>query len=467
MIKHTPSTFFIATILLLTAFSACKKDTTGPFPEVDPEFGVLIPFITVETNGKEIVDEPKVMADMKVRANSETVFNGKIGIELRGSTSRRLFDKKSFAFETWNADGNDIDVPIHTLPEEEDWVLYGPYSDKTLMRNMLMYDLARDIGGYASRGFFTELEVNGSYEGVYILLEKIKRDDNRLALSNLRPSENSGEDLTGGYILKIDKTAGDSDDEDWSGDSDYTEDISFRSDYGAFWNELSYAPYGPKQGEETYYLYEDPEAEDITTEQKAYIQAYIDEFETAIFNDQFQLAYDNYININSFVDHFILSELSANPDAYRLSTYLHKDKNEKLKMGPLWDYNIALGNDGRSSSSGWIMNYNVNYPDDLWLVPFYWEKLYQDPTFQNALKTRWNELKSSTLSLASIHAKIDDYAGELEQAKAIDRNFERWDIMGEEVIFNSYVGETYQDEINYMKDWIKDRIEWMDAEINN
>ena len=453
---------------LLTLSLACKKSgTTGQEPGPIGLTESPVPYIIISTDGTEIPDEPKIEASMRVITDNIQVFSGDIGIEVRGSTSRRLFEKLSFGFETWDSNGDDIDVTINGLPEEEDWILYGPYSDKTFFRNMLAYDLAREIGEYASRGFFAELEINDEYQGVYVLMEKIKRDDNRLDLANLRPSENEGVDLTGGYILKIDKTSGDTDNEDWGGDEEYTEALGFRSDYGAFWTELTYAPYGPKQGEETYYLYEDPDATDITPQQKAYIQQYIDGFETAIFNDDFNGAYQNYININSFVDHFLLNELSGNPDAYRLSTYLHKDKEDKLNMGPIWDFNIAFGNDGRSSTDVWIYLYNENYPQDLWLVPFYWEKLLQDETFQQAVKTRWNELKNSTFSEANIHSKIDGYITELEAGDAINRNYEKWDVLGEELIFNSFVGETYQDEIDYLKGWISDRISWMDQQIQS
>ncbi len=453
---------------LLFLFTSCKKEvTSGPTPEPDP-IGLTdstVPYIVINTNGTDIPDEPKISASMRIIIENIQVFSGDIGIEVRGSTSRRLFDKLSYGFETWDASGEDIDVTINGLPEEEDWILYGPFSDKTLIRNKLAYDLAREVGEYASRGFYAELEINDEYLGVYILMEKIKRDDNRLALANLRPEENDGVDITGGYILKIDKTSGDTDNEDWSGDENYTPELGFRSDYGAFSTELAYAPYGPKQGEETYYLYEDPDASDITPQQKAYIQQYIDGFESAIFNDDFTSVYQNYINIESFVDHFLLNELAGNPDAYRLSTYLHKDKEGKLNMGPVWDFNIAFGNDGRSSASRWIYLYNENYPEDLWLVPFYWERLMQDETFRQAIKSRWNELKNSTFSETSIHGKIDTYISELVAGDAINRNYEKWDVLGEELIFNSFVGETYQDEIDYLKGWISDRITWMDQQI--
>ena len=139
------------------------------------------------------------------------------------------YSKKSYGFETWDSDGDDLDVTINGLPQEEDWILYGPYSDKTFFRNKLAYDLASKIGEYASRGFFAELEINENYLGLYILMEKIKRDEVRLNISNLQPDENEGADLTGGYILKIDKTSGDSDNEDWGGMEEYNEFLGFRS----------------------------------------------------------------------------------------------------------------------------------------------------------------------------------------------------------------------------------------------
>jgi len=455
-------------IALVVSISSCKKkNLTGPDPNPDPIelTDSPVPYIIIDTGGKAIQDEPKIEASMRIIIENIQIFSSDIGIELRGSTSRRLFEKLSYGFETWDSDGSDVDVSINGLPEEEDWILYGPYSDKTLFRNMLVFDLAREMGEYASRGFFAELELNDEYQGVYILMEKIKRDNNRLDIANLRPVENEGIDLTGGYILKIDKTSGDNDNSDWSGDEEYTENVGFRSEYGAFLTELTYEPFGPKQGEETYYLYEDPSESDITTQQKEYIKQFISNFETAVFNDDFSTAYSDYINIDSFVDHFLLNEISANPDAYRLSTYLHKDREGKLNMGPIWDFNIGLGNDGRSITDGWIYQYNGNYPEDLWLVPFYWEKLMDDATFKQVVKSRWNELKNSTFKEENLYAKIDAYIAELDAGDAINRNYKKWDVLGEELVFNSFIGETYEDEIVYLKKWITDRINWMDSEI--
>ena len=445
----------------------CNSNGTGP---EDGSGTNQLPLVQIDTDGQTILNDPKIEATLILSANDEIVLETPVGIEYRGSSSNRLWDKYSYGFETRDANGDDLDVEILNLPEEEDWVLNGPYSDKTLIRNVLLYDLARELGYYASRTEFVELEVNGDFMGTYVLMEKLKRDSERLDLTDLDKGDNSADKVSGGYIIKIDKTTGDTDNSDWSGDEIYTEDLGFRSKYGVDGEELSYEPYGTKQGEETYFLYEDPKSEDITKEQKIYIQAYINEFENALLSDDFSSTirtYTDYINLDNFIDFFLLNELSANPDAYRLSTYLHKDRDGKLNMGPVWDYNIAWGNDGRSQTQRWIYQYNDYIPNDLWLVPFWWERLMEDSQFRVAVKERWGQLRGEIFSEANLNTMIDEYAAELKDADAIDRNFNRWDILGEEVAFNSYVGETYDDEIEYLKSWISVRLSWMDGEITS
>lgn len=461
------SILFIIWIIFGFGTSCKNNGTTNTNPSPVEPVTSQVPYIIIDTNESQIPDEPKIKATMKILIDNDQIFESNIGIEIRGSSSRRLFEKKSYGFETWDSDGDDLDVTINGLPQEEDWILYGPYSDKTFFRNKLAYDLARKIGEYSSRGFFAELEINENYLGLYILMEKIKRDEVRLNISNLQPDENEGADLTGGYILKIDKTSGDSDNEDWGGMEEYNEFLGFRSNYSAYGEELMYPPYDSKRGEETYYLYEEPDANEITSQQKLYVQQYIDRFESAILGKDFNTVYSEYININSFVDHFLLNELAANPDAYRLSTYLHKDKEGKLNMGPIWDFNIGFGNDWRSSKEGWIYLFNERHSEDLWLVPFYWKIFLEDSTFRLAVKTRWSELKNSFFNEDYIHGMIDTYIEELEAGDAIHRNYEKWDVLGEELIFNSFVGVTYEDEINYLKQWISDRILWMDTQFQD
>lgn len=464
-------TLSLLLVLTLVA-SSCKDDNGSGIPPIDPDIeipeGSEIPFFVINSNGNTIPDEPKVSGSLEVFVNQQSVFANPIGIELRGSTSRRLFPKLSYGIEFWDGNGDDVSLEILDFGKEEDWVMHGPYSDKTLLRNVLLYDLSNDIGRWAPKTQLAELNLNGNYRGVYVFLEKIKRDGDRLTIEPMDANVTSGVELTGGYLIKIDKTSGDSGNSDWDGDAIYTESLGFRSDYSPNENIHPFEPYGPKRGVETYFLYEYPRADVINSAQKNYIQQYVKDFEDALIAEDFSSTtrdYENYIDVGSFVDFFILNELSANPDAYRLSTYLHKYQNSKLAMGPVWDFNIAFGNDSRSATDEWIYEFNDRNPNDLWLVHFWWEKLLEDPSFRSAVKTRWTALRSSQLSQPSIETKIDNWITYLDSNGAINRNFAQWGVFGIALPFNSFVGNSYEEEVNYVKDWIQQRTIWMDSQI--
>jgi len=430
-----------------------------------------LPQLFVILQASEILDEPKVPALLKVYEQGVPTYDGHIGIEYRGATSQALFPKKSFGVETWDALGDDIDADLLGFPEEEDWIFYGPYSDKTLIRNVFVYTLARNLGHYASRTRFIELYLDGNYQGVYVFMEKIKDDDNRLDLSGLDPDENSPEEITGGYILKIDKTAGDP----VSGDGSYTEELAFRSQYSVQGEELTYPPYSGKKGEETYFLYEEPAWEDISDPQKEYIQNYMHDFETALLDDtdddfDGSYTYTDFIDLDSFVDFFLLNELAHNADAYRISTFMYKDRGEKLHMGPVWDFNLSLGNDSqefRRSPETWIYQFNSFIPGDTWLVPFWWTRLAEDPLFRGRVKERWQELRATEWSNGSLQQLIDDLTLTLTEDGAVDRNFGRWDIFDEQIFGNPFPlpGSNYEEEVAYMSDWLEQRLAWMDAEL--
>jgi len=448
---------FVLTFFAFIISTGCEKSddpVNDPIPEIKPED--RLPQILINTNGGNIVDEPKINANISISKADVISYEGNIGIEIRGASSQS-FPKKSYGFETRDSNNEDLNVSLLGFPEEEDWILYGPYSDKSLLRNMLIYDLSREIDMYASRSQFVELTINGLYKGVYVFMEKLKRDSQRIDINKLKDDENSGEDVTGGYILKIDKTAGTN-----LGDG-YNELNSFPS---------AYDPLNAILGQKINFLYEYPDAEDITTEQKTYISTYMSQFEDALTSDNFTdevLGYNAYIDTQSFIDFFLLNELSNNVDGFRLSTFMHKDKNGKLKMGPIWDFNLAFGNADYCSggeTNVWAYKFNERCSNDFWLIPFWWDRLLQDPTFVTQLKERWSILRNSTFSESTILSKIDNYTDTLNKAGAIQNNFKTWNILTTYVWPNNYVGNTYDNENNYLKDWIKDRLVWMDDAIN-
>jgi hypothetical protein len=161
--------FLLFVALPLLFFTSCKHDAieepTDSPDNRDPQLSAPLLQVAVETNGNTIVDEPKVMASMRMTAQGTMVYDGSVGIEYRGCSSQ-MFDKKSYGFETWDMNGEDMDVALAGFPAEEDWILYGPFSDKALLRNVVIYALSNEIGRYATRTAFCELYLNGRYEGI-------------------------------------------------------------------------------------------------------------------------------------------------------------------------------------------------------------------------------------------------------------------------------------------------------------
>ena len=411
----------------------------------------------INTLGGEIVDDPKIPSALTVSIQDSIQYAGNIGIEIRGESSQ-WFEKKSYGIETWDREYNDADYNLAGLPEEEDWVLYGPYSDKSLIRNKLIYEISNSIGMYASRTRYVELFINDKYQGLYILMEKLKRDKNRIDISKLENSEIDEELISGGYIIKIDK----SDMEDGS----YTDYNSFQSQFDVFGNEN-----GDKR---INFNYEYPKPGEIHANQKNYIKNYFYEFESSLasnnFNDPVN-GFRKYIDEDSFIDFFILNELSNNVDGYRLSTYLHKERNEKLVIGPIWDFNLSFGNAdycGGERYDVWCFKFNERCLGDYWNVPFWWNRLLEDEKFVDKLKGRWNQLRLNILSDNNILTLIEEqYSFLNNETDIINRNFNKWKIFGIYIWPNSFIGNNYYEEIDFLKNWIKERTKWLDESINN
>ena len=414
-----------------------------------------LPIVVINTNGQSIPDEPKVTARMTIYDNEDgsrndpnrdtPSYEGFIGIELRGQTSQLFFPKKGYGIETRNADGTDLDTTILGMPKENDWVIHSPYSDKSLIRNALAYIFAGDIMAYAPRVRLCELVLNGSYQGVILWTEKVKRDKNRVDISRLNEDENEGDDLTGGYIIKFDKGS--------------DEEIGWISSFNPI----------PGSDKETRFLYHYPKYDEITQQQRNYIRGYVDGFEQVLMSDNYAdpvNGYAKYIDVASFVETIIINELTRNVDGYRLSTYMYKDKDSeggKLAMGPTWDHNLSWGNANYClgwSTTGWAYDFNSVCPEDYWVNHFWWSRLLSDEAFRQQLKDKWIELRRGTYSTENILNRIDSLTNLLSESSA--RNFVKWPVLGQPVWPNQFVGQTYQSEIQYLRNWVQDRVEWLD-----
>jgi len=429
----------------------------GPGAPVVPPFTTSnLPIVKIFTNGNPIPDDPKMMADMGIVYNGPGMPNnmsdpanhyaGKIGIELRGSSSL-YHPKKSYAIETWTDAGADTSVSLIGMPEENDWILYAAYNDKSLLRNVLSYKLSNDMGLYASRTRFVELVLNGQYQGVYVLMEKIKRDSGRVNISKLAAKDTAGEDLTGGYIVKVDRNTGNN--------------LGFSS---------AYQPVVHNNGQTVFFQYEYPSSDEIHPKQEAYIKSFIDSFEDALHNNPLHSTVNGwrkYANESSFIRFFLVNEISKNVDAYRLSTFLYKTKSTKgnqLHIGPPWDYDIAFGNAQHcegATDTGWAYHFGNVCPDDGTQVPFWWQKLMTDTLFRNRVRCVYNDLRNTTLSTSYLFGWIDSTAAALHDAQT--RNYTAWNTMGIYLWPNPQpVPEDYSMEINGLKLWLQNRLSWLD-----
>ena len=412
-----------------------------------------LPIISIETGGLTIKDDPRITAHMKVIhhpdkaynhiSDTPNEYNGLIRIEIRGSSSQDVFPKNPYGLETVTLTGENNNVSILGLPQENDWILYAPYSDKSLIRNALAYKIARSMGRWASKTRFCELVINGEYRGVYVFMEKIKRDKNRVDIGEMGPDDIVGDALTGGYIFKLDKSTG-------SGGAGWT---------GYF---------------RDFYQYEYPHARDIRSAQAQYIEEYVREFEMALASPAFRdrdLGYLRFIDRASFIDFLLVNELAKNVDGYRLSTFMYKDRDSrggKLHMGPVWDFNFTFGNVNYctgSERSGWVLNFNQFCPRDFWKINAWWDRLLTDKDFVDELIARWVSLREEQLHVSVLHAYIDSMAAEI--GDAADRNFQLWDVLGKGVWPNVFIGDSWEEEIDYLKNWIEGRLSWMDRNMAN
>jgi hypothetical protein len=417
-----------------------------------------LPVVVINTDpGETIPDEPKINADMKIIFHGGTtrnrvsdpgnVYSGKIGIEIRGKYSASL-PQKPFGFETRDSLGNNLNTGLLGMPPENDWILLANYNDKTFLRNYLAFEIFRETGHYAPRSRYCEVVLNGSYQGIYLLTEKIKIDENRVNISKLRPDENSGDNMTGGYIFKIDY---------------YTPSDSWMSNYSPI----------EKPDAQVFFVYYDPKPDELTTYQKNYLKDYVNTFEAILYSPGFadsQTGYRAYIDVPSFIDYFLVGEVSRNVDTYKKSRYLYKNRDSRsgrLFSGPVWDFDWAWKNlmedcinFNQTDGSGWAYKINDCYA---WPVPPSWEmRFLQDESFRNEIHDKYYILRKSVLSETHINHLIDSVALLLNEAQ--ERHYQKWPILGINVGTPEpgIQPDTYSGEIDKFKNWISTRLTWLD-----
>jgi hypothetical protein len=406
-----------------------------------------LPIIIINTDGAaEIPDDPRIMADMKIIRRGEGLrnyvsdennpaylnYNGRISIEVRGSTSQ-AFEKKQYGFSTKKSDNiSNNDVSLLSMPADNDWILNCMIFDPSMIRNDLSFYLSRAIDEYSSRSAFCEVMLNGSYAGLYLLEEKIKDAPHRVNILEIKPVDNSFPGITGGYITKADKPTG-GDPVAWTMASNIATNIV------DFFHDL------PKSGQ-------------VTPQQNEYIEAVFRKLESTASegNSSFENGYPSVIDVPSFIDYMLLTELTSNVDGYQFSTFFHKDRNGKLRAGPLWDMDLTFGNDL------FIWGADTVKPE-LWQFqsgdnegPKFWKDLFNEPDFNCCLSRRWNQLiqPGQPFNIAVIEDYIDMKAAEISEA--VVRENDKWGTIGDHAA-----------QISYLKKFLRERIDWLTSNMGS
>jgi len=427
--------FILLVFISLKAFTQNFTDSNLPIVVIETDGGVNIP------------DEPKVLGTMKIIwhqdgsrnyltdiDNPEFLnYDGRIGIERRGSTSQELFNKKPYAFETREDDNvTNNNVSLLGLPAENDWILNSLAFDQTGMRDVLSYELSNRLGQYASRSVYCEVMINGDYKGLYVLMEKIKPDKERVNIEKMDQTCNNFPEVTGGYITKADKANGDP--IAWTMQS-----------YGSGW-------WG---GASADFIHHYPNPSDITSAQNNYIHSVFTDLEREAgrHNTVISSGIPSIIDIPSFIDFMMIAEFASNVDVYTFSTFFHKDRMGKLRAGPVWDYNLAYGYDvfgNRSKYDVWQFNNQDNNG------PKFFKDLFDTDLFRCYFAKRWFELTEpgQPLNYDFVCSRIDEIDEEISEAVARDN--QRWNQMNQHAQY-----------VNNMKTWIQQRINWLNNNIGS
>ena len=396
-------------------------------------FDSTLPLIVINSFGQTIPHRTKAQASFRIvepaGGGSISLFEtaaweGRVEINQRGNTSRQ-FPKRSYTVKLIDERGRSAKAPLAGLPEDSDWVLYAPYFDRTLLRDVLAYDLSNRIGRYAPRTRYVEVFMAGpqgilrnrDYVGVYVLEEKIKRGRNRV---NFGDAEDGRSDSPAGYLFKMDHVD--------------PGEKGFRTARGL------------------HFLHVQPKEREITAEQSAWLVNYLNRWERTLHGRTFadpDEGYAKFLDVDAFIDHYWLVEMSKNVDGFRFSAFLQLSEGGKLKMGPIWDWDQSFGNanfyDG-DNPEGWYWPF-IRETEINWFA-----RLNKDPQFQRRHAERWFELRRGPFATAQILERIDAFVATLGDARR--RNSDRWPTRSE-----------YQNYVQRMKSWIRQRVEWIEQQM--
>ncbi len=499
------------------------------------EFSSNLPLIILNSFGTNLIRDQKIEGAVQCADGGKerttltrpASFSSRALLNVRGRASLR-YPKNSFTIKTIDGAGDPASVSLLEFPSDSDWILYAPYPDKTLMRDVLAYELHAEMGHWAPRVKFVEVFVNHTsgklsrldYMGVYVFEERVKRSKDRVNIAKLKADDESEPRITGGYIFKKDHT--DSGGGPMGGEgygagpvsqstrakfptapggfpadpkgflpaatvtrstSSSSSSSSSKRPTPVYTNHLGFASTRlPTMGRDSFrdesdaikdeeyfrttrtnqFYFVEPEPDEITAVQKVWLKKHLNDLEAVLYGPDFRdqtKGYRAFIDVDSFIDYHLLTEMTKNVDGFRFSVFFHKDRGGKIKADPIWDWNLSFGN--ANGKQGWMPEY--------WLWPqlddkeyTWYRRLFDDPDFGQRYVDRWMQLRTNIFASNRVLARVDGMAALLHESQK--RNFEKWPILGRAINPNYFVGSSYEEEVTWMKTFIQTRLDWIEKQ---
>ena len=382
-----------------------------------------LPTVSIHTLNNEIPydKEHQIISQLTIISDNGTKLLSEPGTTRERGNASRTFPKKPYRIK-FDEKQRVLDAPA----KAKKWTLINNYGDKTLMRNLLAFELSKRLGmTYTPFGTAVDVLLNGEYKGCYQLCDQVSINKNRVNITEMTPQDNQGSALTGGYLIEVDAYA--NQEKSW-----------FNSNNG---NPVTI---------------KSPDEDEITNNQKQYIRQ---------FFNQMERQWSTYLDVNSFLRHFLVGELSGNTDTY-WSVFMYKERDENLMhVGPVWDFDLAFNNDQRIypvnnksdyiyRSGGSCAGNMRNFVDNI---------VVKDAAAKRQLLEIWDEARQSGLTEENLLAYIDRWAADLEQSQRL--NFLRWPILNQRVHQNPAARGSFEAEMAVVRTFMKERIAWMDKKL--
>ena len=463
----------LAVTVMTMLLGACVKPVVHNFPPDDTRVrldSTNLPIVWIDVDGDSIMRDRRIEGHMKIIHNGDgrlnyadtaahpgqhVEYDGYIAVRHRGNSTYNDSPKKPYSFRTLDGplrhSGKKKKVSLLGMGKDNNWALLAPYADKSMMRDLLTRAVARPWMEFVPQGRYCELFLDGTYYGVYILSEVVSKGKHRL---NLHGPGDSGDAITGDYLMEV----------------DCNDDVTYQSKFHPV--DSSGKPFDDRF---VLFQFKSPDYEKLSKEQVAYITSRIDQMEAALVSPGYRdpvNGYRKYLDVMTFIDYQLAMELGHNVDAYRLSGKFYKRRDSvdpRFKM-TVWDSDLAYGNaDHRQgwSTRGWVYQSNdILYQEgDIYLVPCWWQRLNSDPDYRALLQQRWARYRTTNLSDGRVMATVDSLAAVLTTHGAERRNSQAWPRWGVHVWPNHYVASSFDDEVAHLKQWLTNRIQWMDRQL--